>query len=37
METIIILLVLWVVIDIAAWKWGFDSRDGIKKGERQLP
>lgn len=37
METIIILLVLWVVIDIAAWKWGFDSRDGIKKGEKELP
>ena len=37
METIIILFVIWVALDIAAWKWGFDSSDGIKKGERQLP
>lgn len=35
METIIVLLVLCVALDIVAWKWGFDSRDRIPKGERQ--
>ena len=37
METIIILLVLWVALDLAAWKWGFDSRDGMQQRGRQLP
>jgi hypothetical protein len=27
METIVILLLALLVLDIAAWHWGFESRD----------
>ena len=35
METIVILLIILVAFDLAALKWGFDSRDKITRGERQ--
>ena len=33
METFVILLVGLLVLDVAAWRWGFDSRDGWKSAE----
>lgn len=38
MFTIIVLLVLLIVLDIAALRWGYDSSDGIesKEWERRL-
>lgn len=33
METIIISLILLIALNLAAWRWGFDSRDGIDNPE----
>jgi hypothetical protein len=33
METVIILLMGLLVLDIAAWRWGFDSRDAWNDAE----
>jgi hypothetical protein len=33
METILFLLVALIVLNLAAWKWGVDSSDGIDSPE----
>ena len=33
MEFFISLLITIIVLDIASWKWGFDSTDGIDSPE----
>ena len=33
MLTIIFLLLALVLLNLAAWRWGFDSRDGIDSPE----
>jgi hypothetical protein len=33
METILFLLVALIVLDLAAWKWGAASSDGIDSSE----
>jgi hypothetical protein len=36
METIAILLILLVILNVLAFLWGFDSRDGIKSTQWEL-
>lgn len=33
METFLFLLVAMIVLNLAAWKWGIDSSDGIDSSE----
>jgi hypothetical protein len=33
METVFILLIALLVLDAAAWRWGFDSRDSSNSVE----
>jgi hypothetical protein len=36
MELLIISLMVLIVFDLAALRWGFDSRDGIARREKRL-
>jgi hypothetical protein len=36
MELFIILLMVLIVFDLAALRWGFNSRDGIDSHEKEL-
>ena len=36
MELFIISLIVLIVFDLAALRWGFDSRDGIDSHEKRL-
>ncbi len=36
MQTIAILLILLVVLNITVFLWGFDSRDGIESTQSEL-
>jgi hypothetical protein len=35
MATILILLAAFIALDIAAWRWGYDSRDGMRDLDNQ--
>lgn len=36
MELSIIVLIVFIVFDLAALRWGFDSREGIESHEKML-
>ncbi len=35
MATILILLIAFIALDIAAWHWGYDSRDSMRDLDHQ--
>lgn len=36
MEPFILLFIVFIVLDLAALRWGFDSRDGIESYQKTL-